>query len=95
MFTMHTCEQVQKDARAAGIKDVISKSDAIGNHLLASLRNNLRSAFPSHQRPRIRDLWKSRPAVSVAVLQHVVRQETQATFFVTLEPSNPEGGRSR
>ena len=52
MFTMHTCEQVQKDARAAGIKDVISKSDAIGNHLLASLSNNLRSAFTSHQHPR-------------------------------------------
>ncbi len=38
MFTMHTSEQLLRDAHAAGIKDVISKSDTIGNHLLASLR---------------------------------------------------------
>jgi DNA-binding NarL/FixJ family response regulator len=39
MFTMHASEQLRKDAQAAGIKAVISKSDTIGNHLLASLRD--------------------------------------------------------
>ena len=38
MFTLHTSEQLRKDAEAVGIKDVISKSDTIGDHLLASLR---------------------------------------------------------
>ncbi len=38
MFTMHTTDQLLKDAQAAGIKAVISKSDTIVNHLLASLR---------------------------------------------------------
>jgi len=35
---MHTTDQLLKDAQAAGIKAVISKSDTIGNHLLASLK---------------------------------------------------------
>jgi hypothetical protein len=35
---MHTGEQLLKDARAAGIKDVISKSEAVAEHLLGSLR---------------------------------------------------------
>jgi len=39
MFTMHNCEQLWKDAQAAGIKDVLSKSDGVAEHLLASLRN--------------------------------------------------------
>ena len=39
MFTMHTSEQLQKEATAIGIKAVISKSDTIGGHLLASLRS--------------------------------------------------------
>jgi len=39
MFTMHTSEQLRKDAEAAGIKAVISKSDTIGEHLLASVRH--------------------------------------------------------
>jgi DNA-binding NarL/FixJ family response regulator len=39
MFTMHTSEQLRQDAQAAGIKAVISKSDTITDHLLASLRN--------------------------------------------------------
>jgi DNA-binding NarL/FixJ family response regulator len=43
LFTMHTSEQLRKDAEAAGIRDVVSKSDTIGNHLLASLRS-LRAA---------------------------------------------------
>ena len=38
MLTMHTGEQLMKDARAAGIKDVISKSEAVAEHLLGSLR---------------------------------------------------------
>jgi hypothetical protein len=47
MFTMHTSEQLRKDAQAIGIKDVISKSDTIGGHLFASLKYHLRSADPS------------------------------------------------
>jgi len=43
MFTMHTSEQLRKDAEAAGIKDVVSKADTIEGHLLASLRS-LRAA---------------------------------------------------
>jgi DNA-binding NarL/FixJ family response regulator len=39
MFTMHTNEQLRKDAEAVGIKDVISKADTIKGHLLASLKN--------------------------------------------------------
>jgi DNA-binding NarL/FixJ family response regulator len=39
MFTMHSNEQLLRDAKAAGIEDVISKSDTIGSHLLVSLRN--------------------------------------------------------
>jgi DNA-binding NarL/FixJ family response regulator len=39
MFTMHDCEELRQDARAAGIRDVLSKSDHLGDHLLASLRN--------------------------------------------------------
>jgi DNA-binding NarL/FixJ family response regulator len=38
MFTMHISEQLRKDAKAAGIKEVISKSDTIGDHLIASLK---------------------------------------------------------
>jgi len=39
MFTMHTNEQLRKDAEGVGIKDVISKTDTIGDHLIASLKN--------------------------------------------------------
>jgi DNA-binding NarL/FixJ family response regulator len=38
LFTMHSSDQLRKEAQAAGIKDVISKSDTIGQHLLTSLR---------------------------------------------------------
>jgi DNA-binding NarL/FixJ family response regulator len=37
MFTMHSCEELLRDAKAAGIKDVFSKSDGVPEHLLASL----------------------------------------------------------
>jgi DNA-binding NarL/FixJ family response regulator len=47
MYTMHTSEQLRKDAQAVGIKDVISKSDTIGGHLYASLKDHVRSADPS------------------------------------------------
>jgi DNA-binding NarL/FixJ family response regulator len=47
MFTMHTSEQLRKDAQAVGIKDVISKSDTVRGRLLASLKGYLRSADPS------------------------------------------------
>jgi DNA-binding NarL/FixJ family response regulator len=36
MLTMHNVEELSKQARAAGIKDVLSKSDVV-DHLLASL----------------------------------------------------------
>jgi DNA-binding NarL/FixJ family response regulator len=39
MFTMHSDGQLLKAARAAGIKDVVSKSEGIADHLFASLRN--------------------------------------------------------
>ena len=39
MFTMHSDGQLLKAARAAGIKDVVSKSEGIPDHLLSSLRN--------------------------------------------------------
>jgi DNA-binding NarL/FixJ family response regulator len=38
MFTMHTSAQLLRDAQAAGIKDVIPKSDGLAEDLLASLR---------------------------------------------------------
>ena len=39
MFTMHSNEQLRKDAEAVGIKGVISKGDAIEGHLLPWLKN--------------------------------------------------------
>jgi CheY-like chemotaxis protein len=47
MFTMHVSEQLRREAEAAGIKDVISKSDTIGNHLLASLKTICAQQFPT------------------------------------------------
>ena len=38
MLTMHDCDQLSNDAQAAGIKEVLSKSDGIVGHLIASLR---------------------------------------------------------
>ena len=44
MFTMHSSEQLVKDAGAAGIQNVVSKSDDLTGHLLASLKSlSLRS----------------------------------------------------
>lgn len=64
MFTMHTSEQLQKDAREAGIKDVISKSDTIGDHLLASLRSICARRFPATSTPDTRSaegkIWRGR-----------------------------------
>jgi DNA-binding NarL/FixJ family response regulator len=39
MFTMHTGGQLLKDAQAAGIKDVVSKSEGWADQLLSSLRS--------------------------------------------------------
>ena len=39
MLTMHKFEQLSKEAHAAGIKDVLSKSDGVADYLIASLRN--------------------------------------------------------
>ena len=38
MFTIHNSEQLLKIAPAAGIKEVLSKSDRLAEHLLASLK---------------------------------------------------------
>jgi len=38
MFTVYSSEQLLKAARANGIKDVVSKSDLLGEHLLTALR---------------------------------------------------------
>lgn len=38
MFTMHSSEQLLREARAAGIREVVSKSDLLGEHLLSALR---------------------------------------------------------
>jgi DNA-binding NarL/FixJ family response regulator len=38
IFTMYTGGQLLKEARAVGIADVVSKSDRLEDHLLASLK---------------------------------------------------------
>ncbi len=38
MFTMHSTEQLVREARAVGIRDVVSKSDLLGDHLLNALK---------------------------------------------------------
>jgi DNA-binding NarL/FixJ family response regulator len=43
MFTMHNSEQLRGQAEAAGIKDVVSKSDRLADHLILSLKNVLGS----------------------------------------------------
>jgi DNA-binding NarL/FixJ family response regulator len=39
MFTMRNCEQLLEYAPAAGIRDVLSKSDGLAEHLLACLKS--------------------------------------------------------
>ena len=39
MFTMHSSAQLEKDARAAGIRGVVSKTGRTAEHLLAALRD--------------------------------------------------------
>ena len=38
MFTVFTSDQLLKEARASGVKDVVSKCDLLGEHLLTALR---------------------------------------------------------
>src|SRR5258708_8499610 len=38
MFTVHTSEQLVREARAYGISDVVSKCEMLGEHLLTALR---------------------------------------------------------
>jgi DNA-binding NarL/FixJ family response regulator len=38
MLTMHHGKELLEEAHAVGIEDVLSKSDAVADHLLASLR---------------------------------------------------------
>jgi DNA-binding NarL/FixJ family response regulator len=44
MLTMHNSDQLWKDAQAAGIKEVLSKSDGVRDHLIPSLRNAVLNA---------------------------------------------------
>jgi len=39
MFTVYNSEQLLKAAQANGVKDVVSKSDLLGEHLLTALRH--------------------------------------------------------
>ena len=47
MLTMHSSEQLSREARAAGIKDVLSKFDGVANHLIASLNSVVLTPKPS------------------------------------------------
>ena len=38
MFTMHSSPQLLREAQAAGIRDVVSKTDQLVDHLLPALR---------------------------------------------------------
>ncbi len=38
MLTLHNCEQLWKDAEQAGISSVLSKSDGVTDHLIATLK---------------------------------------------------------
>jgi CheY-like chemotaxis protein len=38
MFTVHNSEQLLREARANGVRDVVSKCDLLGEHLLTALR---------------------------------------------------------
>lgn len=38
MFTVHNSTQLLTEARASGVKDVVSKCDLLGEHLLTALR---------------------------------------------------------
>ena len=39
MLTMYNSEQLSKEAQAAGIKELLSKSDGVTGHLIASLKS--------------------------------------------------------
>ena len=41
MFTLHAYPELVQDARNAGIKDVISKSEAVGSNVLHAIRSVL------------------------------------------------------
>ncbi|MGA8618999.1 MAG: response regulator transcription factor [Candidatus Sulfotelmatobacter sp.] len=41
MFTMHVSPELLREARAAGIKDVVSKTDQLIDHLLPTLKQAL------------------------------------------------------
>jgi two-component system, NarL family, response regulator NreC len=38
IFTVHTSDQLLNEARAHGVRDVVSKCDMLGDHLLSALR---------------------------------------------------------
>jgi DNA-binding NarL/FixJ family response regulator len=47
MFTMHVSDELRRDAEAVGIKEVVSKSDRIGDHLIGALRTICAREFPA------------------------------------------------
>jgi DNA-binding NarL/FixJ family response regulator len=47
IFTAHASYQLVKEARAYGVADVISKSDLLGGHLLAALRQASSPELPA------------------------------------------------
>jgi CheY-like chemotaxis protein len=49
MFTMHVSDELRRDAQAAGIRDVISKLDTIGDHFVRIPKKPLRAAPPDRR----------------------------------------------
>lgn len=47
IFTAHASYQLVKEARAHGVADVVSKSDLLGGHLLAALRQASSPELPA------------------------------------------------
>ena len=47
MYTLHSCGDLLKEARAAGIRGVFSKSEDLGDKLIASIRELLNGPSPT------------------------------------------------
>jgi DNA-binding NarL/FixJ family response regulator len=47
LFTMHVSDELRRFAETVGIKDVISKSEKIGDHLIGTLRALCAREFPA------------------------------------------------
>jgi DNA-binding NarL/FixJ family response regulator len=51
MLTMHNDEQLRREAKSAGIKDVLSKSENVADQLVALLRNIFAGSAKAFPRP--------------------------------------------